>query len=159
MEKEVSNTVGLAVVLIAMAIVISLVAYTMQIGTAFTGDTAEELADVQINITSSQLRDLSRKGETLVTTAGIYNIASQEHNFINSLTYTDESGSVFIAPYGNLWGVYDSVNDYINGGDTVYDSKTYIFPEDYLRDKLSGKSLVLVYSNSYGTFDIVIEKQ
>lgn len=159
MEREVSSVVSLAVVLIAMSIVITIVSYTMQIGTTFTDDIAQEAVDIQTNITSGQLKDLSRRGEVLMTTASIYNICSQEHNFINSLTYYDKDSSAFVAPYDNLWGVYYSASDYANGGSTLYGSLTYVFPEDYLRDKLGGKSLITVYSNSYGTFDVIVEKQ
>lgn len=157
MEREVSSVVNLAITLIALAVVISLVSYTMLVGTQFTGNMAEDAARLNTNITSGQLKDLSRSGEQLMSTASIYNICSQEHDYINSITYYGPDESAFIGPANGAWGEYNSASEYASNASTRSDAK-YTFPEDYIRDKITGKSLVNVYNNSFGTFDVIIEK-
>lgn len=153
MEREVSSAVSLATTLIAMSIVITLVMYTVIIGNGFKENIFESTAQIQTQLSSGQLNSLCNGDTKIMPKAAIYSILAQEHNAINSLTYTKRtdlaSGATTIVTmepasngrWSDKYGAIDS---------------EFVYPEDVMSNELTGKVTVEVEKNSYGTYDITV---
>ena len=144
MDREISSAISLAASLMAMALVITLVMFTVSLGQGVKEDAYEYGAQVETGLNSGQLSSLNGKTDKIMTKAAIYALLSQEHDAVNTLTF---DGARVIAGESGRW--------FIENGDPT--GPEYIFREDILAEDLGGKVIVTVTKTPSSLYDVVVQ--
>lgn len=149
MEREVSSTVSLAVVLVALAALISIVSATLYIGYDVEEVAYMEGVEIQERIDSSLFSSLTPDEEIIVPKATVYNILVQESDLIGSVELTDKHGETIVVQPGN--SRWDAILK--SSGTRI---KEYISSYDIIAEDLSGKVTFSVSEQPSGTYAVYV---
>ena len=151
MHQETSDALRISIMLILAAALISVVWYTVVIGSDVKISAYEKGIEIAEDLSGSQLDSIKYQENLVMPKAAIYNLISQEYRSVNSIKYTDlTSNTTYVAFGASKWEARNAAN----GAGTLL--KEYNFPQDILSEQLSGKSMIYVEPAPNNTFDIVI---
>ena len=147
MESEVSDSVKLAVMLVAVSALISIVWFTVSMGNNLKINSYNELSKIESGMKICQVASLNHKDPVVMPKAAVYNILAKESAAIKSVQYTDIDGKVSNIEYKNdCWQstgeinceyalLYEMVENDLRGKAEVYtekvDAESYIM---YIQD-------------------------
>lgn len=135
MEKEVSALTMICVAMCTLAVLLSIVLYTVTIGDGVKGDTYERASDMQVNTESGTLKEL-RGQDKEMSIAAIFGIIQNTDDYIGNI----DVSRVMIS---SEWG----------SGTTKSESIRYI------QNNISGRArLAVEYDANLGYFNLTLHK-
>lgn len=145
MEREVSSALSIGITLIAVAALISIVWVTVLIGNNIKVSAYNEGSELQSRIQSSQLSSLKYIEGTVMPKAAIYNLLTQENQYISKLNYTDEFGNASVVKFGTkTWQSTGSI------------VQNFASLQDILALDMTGKSEIYVEPAGDDTFEVSV---
>lgn len=152
MDNEISKSVYLGVLLIMIASVLTIVMYTVRVGSGYKDSVVEQFVGIKKDIHSGTISSLSNSDKHRMPKASIYHLLLTEYKDVRKLTYkTSGDFSITEVYKPNSKGTW-SLDGY------TY-AKTYLRVADIIEDKgLEGLVYVEIKKNSDSTFDINIEE-
>lgn len=135
MEREVSTITMICVAMCTLAVLLSIVLYTVSVGDEVKESTYAKASDIQVNTESGTLKEL-RGQDKEMSIAAIFGIIQNTEDYIGNI-------DVSRIMVGSGWG----------SGDTKDESMRY------LQNNISGRArLAVEYDSRLGYFNLILHK-